>query len=1078
MTHATMASFGKVLDLLDDRYLELQDVVGNVEPLPKLVPYEAYSHTALVYRLDAPHDIFLGLIQDLTMRRAHELHKELWSWLIQWEIDDSELTQQPSLAKKLRPDTQNENALSKTKSAPRKALPLTIFERRTLDGALMLEEDMLRILIDIVQIESSLVPNFIEFLYQFIDYYEGDGNALKAALRREIPSLWDFEYHPLLIPRDEARESTAREKRNTKDHGRHETTSTSRRNTAGLRQKPDLAAFERRTLNAVESERLQYREVRFGIQPPKLEQPLPPLINVPVDYHKRIKYYAACFKSRQRALHLLLEAGISTRHISNYQRLQTTHPKDTSEAADGNGLRNYEKDAKFAQDHFELTKKSMKHSEIAISNKLAVEAQLAATHAIPDGASSLPLIPPTPMHARRPDLAADVLQRLEAAIRRNGPRISDVPRPLLNRMNSEVFGLAKESREDRWQFITRLEKQDRGNQNSSLAETNAEEDGSYDSGSDDGAATPAPAPTLALPQALPRSLPLPLPLPRPPNQNNSNGTSSESTPRIEPDDMARYIQSVHAAHEQTLEYLFSPRVRQNFPNGSVQSSQGQSPAASGVESSSGSSLGPPDYGGYTSGLSRVAPPAMLQGSGGAVFGQGSQIAGPNSLSADPSVSRECLTPNMSAGSSSNNSSPYAAFSSRTADTPTFFQNPTSAPNAEYFVYLRRQQEALQRGDTSNTYTEPNFPSSSSLSSVSQPYTTAAADVYYQSPVPYAQPYGNASQHTLNETYMQPFQQAQSIRPPTLDQGQWQFPIPTRSPPDPPTLQSTLNPQAPQFFPNMVSNSGVTNQYPLGYSTTPPTNPPTTNTMLPPPLPGITRNAPAPLSLSSPKKASPYTTLAPEVLATSPFACPSLATKTPIQIYLPKILHPPSNLVPSPISADDARLLGHEPTDAILLGHEDKQTGALTLSKAILLPVGIWENILRKVRAGKWEVLESYMCPREHPALDRKGKGKCQEGAVGCHRAVYDKLEQAYGMMQERADVREELLTKRWRVAPGPMTSFDRGAVWEGWGVYVDKGVEMSAVERVGAWRMGVSAVSEERRREIEELIREDEESEE
>ena len=506
-----MASFGKVLDLLDDRYLELQDVVGNVEPLPKLVPYEAYSHTALVYRLDAPHDIFLGLIQDLTMRRAHELHKELWSWLIQWEIDDSELTQQPSLAKKLRPDTQNENALSKTKSAPRKALPLTIFERRTLDGALMLEEDMLRILIDIVQIESSLVPNFIEFLYQFIDYYEGDGNALKAALRREIPSLWDFEYHPLLIPRDEARESTAREKRNTKDHGRHETTSTSRRNTAGLRQKPDLAAFERRTLNAVESERLQYREVRFGIQPPKLEQPLPPLINVPVDYHKRIKYYAACFKSRQRALHLLLEAGISTRHISNYQRLQTTHPKDTSEAADGNGLRNYEKDAKFAQDHFELTKKSMKHSEIAISNKLAVEAQLAATHAIPDGASSLPLIPPTTMHARRPDLAADVLQRLEAAIRRNGPRISDVPRPLLNRMNSEVFGLAKESREDRWQFITRLEKQDRGNQNSSLAETNAEEDGSYDSGSDDGAATPAPAPTLALPQALPRSLPLPLP---------------------------------------------------------------------------------------------------------------------------------------------------------------------------------------------------------------------------------------------------------------------------------------------------------------------------------------------------------------------------------------------------------------------------------------------------------------------------------------------------------------------------------------------------------------------------------------
>lgn len=210
------------------------------------------------------------------------------------------------------------------------------------------------------------------------------------------------------------------------------------------------------------------------------------------------------------------------------------------------------------------------------------------------------------------------------------------------------------------------------------------------------------------------------------------------------------------------------------------------------------------------------------------------------------------------------------------------------------------------------------------------------------------------------------------------------------------------------------------------------------------------------------------------MATSPFE-----SKKPIQIYFPKVLLPPSNLVPSSSSSDDARLLGHEPTDAILLGHEDGQTGALVLSKAILLPVGVWENTLRKVRAGKWSVLESYICPRAHPGLDTKGKGKSEEGAArGCHRAVYDKLEQACGMMRERADEREELLTKRWRVAPGPMTSFDRGAVWEGWGAYVDRGVEMSAAERVGAWRLDQTGLDEERRREIEELIREDEEREE
>ena len=321
--------------------------------------------------------------------------------------------------------------------------------------------------------------------------------------------------------------------------------------------------------------------------------------------------------------------------------------------------------------------------------------------------------------------------------------------------------------------------------------------------------------------------------------------------------------------------------------------------------------------------------------------------------------------------------------------------------------------------------------------------------------------------------MQPYQQAQSIRSPTLDQAQWLRPIPTQSPPDPPALQSTLNPQAPQFLPNPGLNSGIMNRQSLGHSTAPPTNPPTTGTMFPPPLPSITRNAPAPLSLS-PTKPSPLSTLAPEVLATSPF----LASKTPIQIYLPKVLQPPSNLVPPLISPDDARLLGHEPTDAILLGYEDKQTGALVLSKAILLPVGIWENTLRQVRAGHWAVMESYICPRHHPTVDIKGKGKSREGEWDCHRAVYDKLEQAFGMMVERADVREELLTKRWRVAPGPMTSYDRGAVWEGWGVYVDKGVEMSAAERAGAFRVNESSLDPERRREVEELIREDEEREE
>jgi hypothetical protein len=448
-----MASHGKVLDLLDDRYLDLQDVIGNVEPLPILVPYENYTQNALVYRMDTNHEIFLGLIQDFTYRRAHEVWKELWTWFVQWEVDNSPSVQQLSSPKKLRSGAQQGNVLFRVPKTPRESPALTIFERRTLDGALMLEEDMLRILIDIVQVASSLVPNFIEFLYRWIDYYEGDGKALKAALRWEIPSLWDFEYHPLLLPQDED-DRTSAGVGSAQSGGEREgrARSFSAGEAAELRQssptksmharpKPDLAAIELQTFYTEESERLQYREVKFGIQPPKLEEPLPPLINIPRDVQKRAKYYAACFRSRQRALYLLQEAGITMRQIKNYRKLQTAHPRETPETGDENGLRNYDKDAKYAQAQYKLKQKqTTKQREISISNKLAIEAQLAATHAIPDGAAGLPLIPPTPSYARKPDMAAEMMQKIKQTRMQNDDgRINTVPQPLLGLVKSKVF---------------------------------------------------------------------------------------------------------------------------------------------------------------------------------------------------------------------------------------------------------------------------------------------------------------------------------------------------------------------------------------------------------------------------------------------------------------------------------------------------------------------------------------------------------------------------------------------------------------------------------------------------------------
>ncbi|KAF2625322.1 hypothetical protein BU25DRAFT_492965 [Macroventuria anomochaeta] len=1228
-----MASFGKVLDLLDDRYLELQDVIGNVEPLPTLVPYEEYTQNVLVYRMDTNHEIFMGLIQDFTMRRAHETSKELWTWLVQWEVDNSPPAQQPSSPKKVRLDTQQANALFKAPPTPRQTPALTIFERRTLDGALMLEEDMLRILIDIVQVASSLVPNFIEFLYRWVDYYEGDGKALKAALRWEIPSLWDFEYHPLVLPRDVGKDSYTGKEDDTQSSGQGErrTRSASESKAAELRQssptkkmharpKPDLAAIELRTFYSEESERLQYREVKFGIQPPKLEQPLPPLINIPRDQRKRTKYYAACFKSRQRALYLLLEAGVTMRQINNYQKLQTAHPKETPEIGDGNGLRNYQKDAKYAQAQFELKDKQIKQREIAISNKLAVEAQLAATHAIPDGATGLPLIPPTPVYARKPEMAADMMQRIKETRAKRDERINIVPKPLVDRMKSKVFENARKEpelmplrdlmAEAEWYtnrsltVPTALPR--RGDENLRLVVTGdrprtfqvgqiedkddnddedmgMESDSSNNGGGDD-SATAAAAMPVSTP-SLPRpTLPLPLP-PQPPAAttnpvNTANGfnvpryphlteesSSSQPVPRgfdqSTPPNIATYMQNLNTEQAQHLLPLLSPQARQAATSKIQESSRAQdivprtlSFDVGPVRSSSSSQPGYIIDPFILSKLSEASPPrpssvplplgSQGQGTARNVAPNQINLSGPSSA-VDPLILPKQRNQNAFPGSpqslppspfgilgqptpspvglqqhttaEGSRNIPVYALSPTTAGAPStdaWLASPVSTGfNSEHFMYLRRQQEASGSATTSEGSVQSSqtvLPDTQSALRPQipnlEPHQQLPAQRQQMLSADFAATNAQVCAAQASQPNTQPAQPPQSSRPSDLTQYRWEFdetsgqltsrgPVPSRSSLSPSVLSPPLPQPQPQPRPHPLQpllRPETSNQTPATRSTPPSPYPPPSGAMFPPPRPGITRNAPTPLSLSSPKP-SPFTTFAPQVLATSPFLDLSANAGTPIQIYLPAILVPGNGLGPSGTRMGNS---GCAETDALLLGHEEVGSGKLVLSKAILVPVGVWENTLRKVRSGRWSVLETYACPSSHPAKG-KGKGKERTGdraEKGCHRAVYDKLAQAYGMMTGLPAVREELLTKRWRVSRGPMTIYDRGAVWEGWGAFVDRGIEMSAAEREGAVKSEVEvsgkvedggmgdgyapygdAEKERRRREVEELMDEDEDEE-
>jgi hypothetical protein len=993
---ATMASFGKVLDLLDERYLNIQDVIGYVEPLPTLVPYEEYTQNVLVYRMDTNLELFMALIQDFTERKALETGKELWTWCVQWEVDNesSHRSSAPTPSpKKPRLDIEQASAPPDEQGTQSRKSLIDIFERCILPSGLIQEEDMLRILIDIVQVDSSLVPNFIEFLYRWVDYYEGDGKALKAAMRWEIPSLWEFEYHPLVLPTDVKRrmeeEKLTKEKADDADKSGEGVGTSARPSsnsraedlaqgspTKKMREKPNVAEMERQV---EESERLQYREVKFGLQPPKMNRPLPPLVNIPQDRIKRIKYYAACFKSRQRALVLLLEAGITMQQMGNYVRLQEEHPRDTPGDGDPKilqGLRNYHKDAAAAQQHFDLKEKLQlqreKQKESSISYKLAIEAQLAASNGVSEGLAGFPLIPPTPYvsHSGRSDMATAMMAKLKALRTHGEERINVIPTPLVGRMKSKLFDGAKDRQtlnESRRPIaLQRIPHASFGSVEEG-SDLGSEDDDDSDENTDLMINQSLLLAASATPTALHPNLPQPrLPLPRlplhpvaVPVQPAHLHTQSFAIPMASgaaqsqgaavPQHVADYMRTLTPEQAQRLLPLLNPAARQAAAD------------RLGLQVSNGN-----------------AHALLLH-----THATHMPIPGPNTLSSAAMESSVSIT------------------------------------------------QALQTTQTSST---------------------VETGEVRQAPIPFL-PLPKSSSPTTALSLQPP----RPLPPPQLAFPQQPIQLPSR--PALPQIQIT-QPHA--------SSAGPT---------------------LSPPRPGIQRNAPLPLNLMPPP-ASPFSSFAPSLLATTPFAAPPHSV--PIQIYLPKIIVPGNGIGPGGARMGNN---GATETDAFLVGHLHPGSAKLVLSRAIFMPVGVWENTLTRVRKGKYDVLETYAATASHPKLKGNGPSYRFPEGMGAHEAVYKKFAQVYNIMRSSTD-RERDLTKRWRATKGPMTQRDRGAVWEGWAVCLDREIEMGAEERRGAFlssglidegvhrKAGGVVVGtvdheevERRRREMEELMEEDEDEE-
>ncbi|KAF2127304.1 hypothetical protein P153DRAFT_398652 [Dothidotthia symphoricarpi CBS 119687] len=1098
-----MAAFGKVLDLLNDRYLSLQDVTGNVEPLPTLVPYEEYSQNVIVYRMDTNHDIFMGLIQDFTMRHAQEAGKEVWTWCAQWEVENRDLSQAPT-PKKPRLDT-----ASADPHPQRRRHATTIFERRTLDPELMKEEDMLRILIDIVQTDSSLVPNFIEFLYRWIDFYEGDGKALKAALKWEIPSLWDFEYHPLVLA-DKQKPDTKGKAGNEKPTNNKKAEELAQSSpTKKMREKPDLAAMERRM---EESERLQYREVRYGIQPPKLEQPIPPLINIPQDTRKRQKYYAACFKSRQRAFVLLVEAGITPRQIANYKKLQSEHPKETPQDEGGNGMRHYNKDARYAQGEFELKEKQMllraKQREISISSNLALEASLATRDAVAEGASGVPLIPRTPAYDRRPDMAAAMMKRIIAVKGAGEERIKFVPAPLVGRLQSRLFEGARamelQSGRPNWNLGD-----NQGEEDSEDEDTDMDDDFDSDSDDDeDGGGDPinpmqlrSPSSTTSVPHAISLLPPLQPPYTTTPSNNSAlqqQHVSAHASPSAlgasnlqstgVPANIAEYMRNLTPEQAQSLLPLLSQGVRQTIANGS-----GQVPAFGNAgRPALPSQIGPrPQPLGF-------APPVQIMGAGqpglsmmmpfvaASPHRPSTTALTPQTLgSQSQSQFNSGITPHMPILSSQSQFMPPRPYPLPLPGQPVLYgtvQGPSNAPLTG-FPSFTSAPGILQPLAPQQSLSTPQLLSSFRTSLYQPPRPSATLNM--QGPPP------SHAQQASGQNVT-----AQSIRPPNSSPAVLQTPAPRftfnveeflalrRQQ----TASAQAHPSASSHtaLPTSIQQPPRPTQLPvpggLQLLSRPPlsmTGPPHTQSSLPqfiqpsllhlppsspqhqhfsPPQPGIQRNAPSPLNLIPPPP-SPLSSLGPSILATSPFAVSPHGI--PIQIYFPRIV------IPGRKQGTNAA----PPTDALLLGHTYPGSGKITLSKAIFLPTSVWTNTLRRVRVGAYTVLETYSRPNSLCSLS---------STPSAHHAVYTKLAHAYSLLLS-CD-RENDLTKRWRCTRGPMTGWDRGAVWEGWAAVLERGIEMVGEERRGAvvslgvvdegvGREGGDDDEEERRRrEVDELM--------
>lgn len=154
---------------------------------------------------------------------------------------------------------------------------------------------------------------------------------------------------------------------------------------------------------------------------------------------------------------------------------------------------------------------------------------------------------------------------------------------------------------------------------------------------------------------------------------------------------------------------------------------------------------------------------------------------------------------------------------------------------------------------------------------------------------------------------------------------------------------------------------------------------------------------------------------------------------PIMMYFPCVIN--SGSPGYPVDAD-----------AIMLGTFQPETGEYEFSTAMFFNRRVREALFRGVEKLQWSLSVAFQAQSNLDGFHSNPRFTFQADP---HRRAFARLNQAFSLITGAGGMRDHVLTKRWRVSQSDCRKGNRGAIWEGFALGVDRGISMTHKHRRG-----------------------------